>query len=105
MKKPAPKPASSIELLPQQVIVRPKVTEKGMFQSTEFNQYTFEVNPLATKSQIRQAVSELFNVQVASVAIQNRRGKARRARFKTGQTKAWKKAIVKLQPDNRIEFF
>ncbi len=105
MKKPAPQPATSIELLPQQVILRPKVTEKGMFQSQEYNQYTFEVNPLATKTQIRDAVSELFNVQVASVAIQNRQGKARRYRFKTGRTKAWKKAIVKLKPDNRIEFF
>ena len=105
MKKPAPKHESSIQLLPQQVILRPKVTEKGMFQSQEHNQYTFEVNPLATKTQIRQAVSELFNVEVAGVAIQNRRGKERRYRVKTGRTKAWKKAIVKLKPDNRIEFF
>jgi large subunit ribosomal protein L23 len=105
MKKQEKKPESVIKLLPQQIILRPKVTEKGVFQSQEYNQYTFEVNPLATKTEIRQAVTELFNVQVDSVAIQNRRGKARRYRFRTGRTKAWKKAVVKLKPDNRIEFF
>lgn len=90
---------------PHQLIVRPKVTEKGMFQSQEYNQYTFEVNPLATKTQIRSAIEELFNVKVAHVAIQNRPGKTRRYRFKKGRTKSWKKAIVKLKPDNRIDFF
>jgi large subunit ribosomal protein L23 len=100
-------PASGMPLgmSPDQLILRPKVTEKGMFQSQEYNQYTFEVNPLATKTQIREAVEELFNVKVAHVAIQNRSGKARRYRFKKGRTKSWKKAIVKLKPDNRIDFF
>jgi large subunit ribosomal protein L23 len=99
------RPASTIELAPHQMIVRPRVTEKGMFQSQEFNQYTFEVNPLASKTQIRHAVEELFNVKVDRVAIQNRHGKARRYRFKRGRTKAWKKAIIKLTPDFRIDFF
>lgn len=94
-----------MDLSPHQVILRPKVTEKGMFQSQEYNQYTFEVNPAATKTQIRQAVKELFNVEVQSVAIQNRNGKARRYRFRIGHTKGWKKAIVKLKKDNRIDFF
>ncbi len=98
-------PVSSIELENHQIILRPRVTEKGVFQSQAHNQYTFEVNPLATKTQVRQAISELFHVEVASVAIQNRNGKARRYRFKVGRTKDWKKAIVKLKPDNRIEFF
>ena len=61
--------------------------------------------PQAFLSQIRDAVEELFNVKVAHVAIQNRSGKARRYRFKKGRTKAWKKAIVKLKPDHRIDFF
>jgi large subunit ribosomal protein L23 len=97
--------ASTIELGSHQMIVRPRVTEKGMFQSQEFNQYTFEVNPLATKTQIRDAVEQLFNVKVDRVAIQNRGGKSRRYRFKYGRTKAWKKAIVKLKPEHRIDFF
>jgi large subunit ribosomal protein L23 len=100
-----PASTSPLALTPDQLILRPKVTEKGMFQSQEYNQYTFEVNPLATKTQIRDAIEELFNVKVAHVAIQNRSGKARRYRFKKGRTKAWKKAIVKLKPDHRIDFF
>lgn len=96
---------TTLQLNAHQLILRPKVTEKGMFQSQEYNQYTFEVNPLATKTQIRHAVEELFNVKVAHVAIQNRSGKSRRYRFKIGRTKCWKKAIVKLKPDNRIDFF
>lgn len=94
-----------LDLGPHQVILRPKVTEKGTFQSQEFNQYTFEVSSLATKTQIRSAIEELFNVKVAHVAIQNRGGKERRYRFKKGRTKSWKKAIVKLKPDHRIDFF
>lgn len=103
--KPTPAGNTTLALGPHQLILRPKVTEKGMFQSQQHNQYTFEVNPLATKTQIRGAIEELFNVKVAHVAIQNRSGKARRYRFKKGRTKAWKKAIVKLKPDNRIDFF
>ena len=103
--KSTPTGTTSLDLGPHQLIVRPKVTEKGTFQSQQFNQYTFEVNPLATKTQIRAAVEELFNVKVAHVAIQNRAGKSRRYRFKKGRTKSWKKAIVKLKPDNRIDFF
>lgn len=90
---------------PHQIILRPRVTEKGVYQSEKVNQYTFEVNPLATKSQIKSAVETLFDVQVDKVATQTRRGKARRFRFKFGETKAWKKAIVKLKPDNKIDFF
>ncbi len=98
-------PTTTLELGHHQVILRPRVTEKGIYQSQKLNQYTFEVNPLATKIQIRAAVEEMFNVKVACVAVQNRSGKERRYRFKLGHTKAWKKAIVKLKPDHRIDFF
>ena len=49
-----------ITLEPHQIILRPLVTEKGMHRSTRYNQYAFEVNPLATKIDIRNAVEELF---------------------------------------------
>lgn len=88
-----------------QVIVKPRVTEKGMFQSNEYNQYTFEVNAQATKTQIKNAVEALFEVKVAKVATQYKKGKPRRYRFTYGRTKGWKKAIVTLQPDHRIDFF
>jgi large subunit ribosomal protein L23 len=104
-KRQVPGTGVAASFQPHQIILRPRVTEKGVFQSERGNQYTFEVNPLATKTQIKQAVEALFAVQVDKVATQTRRGKSRRFRFKFGETKAWKKAIVKLKPDNKIDFF
>ena len=97
--------APRMNLEAHQVILRPLVTEKGVFQSQELNQYTFQVNPLATKIQVKDAIESLFDVKVARVAIQNVKGKPRRYRFTFGRTKAKKKAIVKLAGDHRIDFF
>ena len=88
-----------------QVILRPLVTEKGMHRSTRNNQYAFQVHLQASKDDVRRAVEELFNVQVDKVRTQNRRGKPRKHKFKQGQTKAWKKAIVTLDKEHRIDFF
>lgn len=94
------------KLEPHQVIVRPIITEKGTHQSTHRNAYPFEVNPWATKDEIKAAVEELFGVRVAKVRTQNRLGKQRRFRFKLGRLPNWKKAIVTLKPDSpAIEFF
>jgi large subunit ribosomal protein L23 len=92
-------------LAPHQVIVRPMVTEKGMHRATRDNAYAFEVSRLATKTDIRKAVEELFNVRVTGVRTQNRKGKPRRARFRFGNTQGWKKAIVKLHEEDRINLF
>ena len=94
-----------MELQPHQVILRPLVTEKGMHRSNRDNQYAFAVNPLATKIDIRQAVEGLFDVKVTKVRTQTRKGKPRRYRFRYGYTKAWKKAIVTLAAEHRIDFF
>ena len=95
------------ELEPYQVILRPLVTEKGTHQSTNEHQnaYSFEVNLWANKIQIKHAVQELFNVRVLSVRTQLRLGKRRRYRWKFGKLSNWKKAIVKLHPEDKIEFF
>ncbi len=82
-----------IQLDPHQVILRPN------------NQYAFEVNPLADKDAIRSAVELLFNVHVLRVRTQHRKGKPRRYRFKYGRTKDWKKAVVTLDKEHRINFF
>lgn len=92
-------------LAPHQIILRPLVTEKGMHKATRNNAYAFEVNRMASKDEIRKAVEELFDVKVVSVNTQNRLGKPRRSRYSSGRTKAWKKAIVKLDPEHRIDFF
>jgi large subunit ribosomal protein L23 len=93
------------KLEPHQVILRPLVTEKGTHQFTRHNAYPFQVNAWATKDQIRAAVEELFNVRVSKVRTQMRVGKTRRYRFKVGRLPNWKKAIVTLHPEHRIEFF
>lgn len=97
-------------------IIRPLVTEKGTFQSSQSfersttrpargGSYAFEVHPQANKAQIRQAVEKIYNVKVIAVRTANRAGKTRRFRFKSGQTAASKKAVVVLHPDYRIDLF
>lgn len=114
--KPADKPAiaatavaepreSGIKLEPHQILLRPLVTEKGMHRSSRNNAYSFEVVRVATKDDVRRAVEELFNVRVLRVNVQNRKGKPRRNRFRSGYTGDWKKAIVTLDSEHRIDFF
>jgi large subunit ribosomal protein L23 len=92
-------------LEPYQVVIRPLITEKATHLSERHNAYTFEVNPLATKTEIKNAVETLFNVKVADVRTQNRRGKPRRYRLKVGRMRNWKKAIVTLHEEYRIDFY
>lgn len=94
-----------MQLQPHQILLRPLVTEKGMHRSTRLNQYAFEINALATKEDVKNAVEEMFDVRVLKVRTQNRKGKPRRYRFRYGYTKGWKKAIVTLDPEHRIDFF
>lgn len=96
---------SSLDLEPHQVLLRPLVTEKGVQSSADCNAYAFQVNRLATKSDVRRAVEQLFDVKVMKVATQNRRGKTRRGRQGMGRTADWKKAVVTLHDEHRIEFF
>lgn len=93
------------QLEPHQIVLRPLLTEKGTHQSTRHNAYPFEVNGLATKEQIKAAIEELFNVRVEKVRTQNRLGKKRRYRFRFGRLPNWKKAIVTLHGEDRLEFF
>lgn len=99
-----PEPQTT-HLEPYQVILRPLVTEKGYHKAERLNQYSFAVSAVATKADIRRAIEELFNVKVVRVNTQNRRGKRRRVRYNVGFTRRWKKAIVTLDPEYRIDFF
>ena len=96
---------SSVVLEPHQVIVKPLVTEKGMHRSTRYNAYAFEVSRMATKSDVKRAIEALFEVKVTDVRTQTRKGKVRKSRMRQGVTKDWKKAIVTLDPEHRINFF
>jgi large subunit ribosomal protein L23 len=88
-----------------QVLLRPLVTEKNVHKSEKLNQYTFEIHPLATKLDVAQAIADLFNVKVLKVRTQTRRGKSRRYKFRKGVQKDWKKAIVTLHDESRIDFY
>ncbi|MBI4663403.1 MAG: 50S ribosomal protein L23 [Verrucomicrobia bacterium] len=86
-----------------EVIKTVRVTEKGTVQSEKFNQYTVVADRRANKIQIRQAVEELFKVEVLDVRTMNVRGKLRRQRtLHAGKSPDWKKAIVTLEKGHKI---
>ena len=87
------------------VIIKPLVTEKSTHQQQTRNSYAFQVNKAANKQQIRKAVEKLYNVKVTDVRTMNRKGKPRRSRFKMTTTSDWKRAIVVLEENSRIELF
>ncbi|HVU63189.1 MAG TPA: 50S ribosomal protein L23 [Phycisphaerales bacterium] len=87
------------------VIKRPAVTEKGTFAMNEQNRYTFEVDPRATKNDIKTAIESLYKVKVARVNTLTRRGKFRRMKYGLTQMPATKTAIVKLEEGSTIELF
>src|SRR5262245_45971094 len=94
------------KLEPHQIVLRPLITEKATHQSSHHRAYPFEVNPWASKDEIKAAVEELFGVRVEKVRTQNRQGKKRRFRFRVGRLAHWKKAIVVLKEDSAgIDFF
>ena len=89
---------------PREVIVEPVVSEKSYALMAE-GKYTFRVNDRAHKTQIKHAVAEIFNVEVAEVRTSRVRSKPKRRGIHQGKTRAWKKAIVELAPGNQIELF
>ena len=87
------------------VIIKPRVTEKSMHQQATRNAYAFQVHAGANKQQIKNAVEKIYDVKVTDVRTMNRKGKPRRAKFKMTRTSDWKRAIVVLAEDSRIELF
>ena len=88
-----------------QVIRKPIVTEKSNIGREESNVVTFAVEPRATKHDIRRAIEELFDVKVIDVhTMRQPRKKKRMGKF-LGTKSEWKKAIVKLEEGQTIEFF
>jgi large subunit ribosomal protein L23 len=91
------------QLTAYQVILRPLVTEKAVEQSRTENTYWFAVTPEANKTQIRQAVEEIYQVHVRRVNTSSVKGKSRRMRFKVYKETNWKKAAVTLPEGERID--
>jgi large subunit ribosomal protein L23 len=86
-----------------EVIKTVRLTEKGTRQGEKYNQYTVVADRRANKTEIRQAVQELFKVKVIKVNTLNVRGKSRRQRtLQAGKAPDWKKAIVSLKAGDKI---
>jgi large subunit ribosomal protein L23 len=88
----------------REVIIAPVVSEKS-YSLIEDNKYSFRVHPRAHKTQIRQAVEELFDVKVEGVNVVQVRSKPKRRGMHRGKKPGWKKAIVQLREGDRIEIF
>ncbi len=86
------------------VIVRPVISEKS-YALLAANKYTFRIHEGANKTQVRQAIEEIFGVRVLGVRTQNIKPKPKRRGFSSGKRRQWKKAVVTLHPDDSIELF
>ncbi len=89
---------------PRDILLRPVVSEKS-YGLLDEGKYTFVVAPSANKTQIKQAVEEVFRVKVTGVNTLNRQGKRRRTRFGWGKRVDTKRAIVTLAEGDRIDIF
>ena len=87
-----------------QVIIRPVVSEKTYVLSAA-DRYTFRVHSDAHKTQIRQAVEELFDVHVVEVRTLSVKSKPKRRGVSKGRTRTWKKAIVQVRAGESIPIF
>ena len=94
-----------MSLHPNEVLLAPVVSEKSYAQIELSNTYSFRIHPDAHKTQVRQAVEELFDVKVIRVNISKVQSKPKRRGLHRGGRPGWKKAIVQLQPGDSIEIF
>ncbi len=95
---------SSTKSSPRDVIIEPVVSEKS-YSLLDNNAYTFIVHKDANKTEIRQAVEEIWDVRVVQVNTNNRKGKTKRFRFTQGRRADTKRAVVKLAEGDKIEIF
>jgi len=89
----------------EDVIRRPLITEKSTAMRDERNIVAFEVDRRANKIEVKRAVEHQFKVKVSEVRVANMHGKQRRQGRTSGRRPDWKKAYVRLAPDQTIEFF
>ena len=90
---------------PQDVIIRPLITERAAIAQEEENKVFFQVATDANKLEIKDAVESLFGVTVTSVRTMNVKGKLKRMGLHSGRRPSWKKAIVTLGEGDSLDFF
>ena len=88
----------------REIVIRPVVSEKS-YALLAANKYTFRIHENAHKTQVRQAVEEIFGVRVQGVSTAWVKPKPKRRGWSSGKTRRWKKAIVQLHPEDSIELF
>jgi large subunit ribosomal protein L23 len=93
-----------VSLHPNEVLLAPVVSEKS-YSLIEDRKYSFRVHPNAHKTQIRQAVEELFEVHVVSVNVSTVKSKPKRRGMNRGRKPGWKKAVVQVREGETIEIF
>jgi large subunit ribosomal protein L23 len=86
------------------VLLGPHVSEKSAAATEKANQYAFRVARDATKPEIKTAVEQLFKVKVANVRVLNVKGKVKQNRFGAAKRSDWKKAYVRLETGQDIDF-
>lgn len=91
--------------LPEEIIKRPLLTEKGTAMGEDGNKVLFEVTMRANKIEIRKAVEKIYHVKVTTVHTQIVRGKMKRQGRSVGKRPNWKRAIVTLAEGSTIDFF
>ncbi len=89
---------------PRDIIFRPVVSEKS-YAGLEQNTYTFLVDKRSNKTEIKEAIQQIWGVSVTSVRTLNRKGKVKRRRFTMGKRADEKRAVVTLAEGDRIEIF
>ena len=92
-------------MMQHDIIKRPLITEKTSIQKAVSNQLSFEVDRRANRVEIKRAIEDIFKVNVASVRTMQVKGKVKQRGRILGKRRNWKKAVVKLMPGERIEFF
>jgi large subunit ribosomal protein L23 len=92
-------------MIARKIIKKPLITEKTSIQKEMHNQITFEVDRLANRIEIKRAIESIFNVRVAEVKTMQIKGKTKQRGRIIGKRRDWKKAIVRLMPGERIDFF
>jgi len=92
-------------MIQYEIIKRPLITEKTNTQKELSNQLTFEVDRRANRIEIKRAVEDIFKIRVADVRTMQVKGKTKQRGRIVGKRRDWKKAIVKLMPGERIDFF
>jgi large subunit ribosomal protein L23 len=89
---------------PRDIVIRPVVSEKS-YAGLDGNAYTFLVAEGANKTEIKEAIQQIWNVHVESVRTMNRKGKVKQTRLGAGRRPDQKRAVVKLRPGDSIEIF